>query len=107
MQAIPHGLGRSEEVVRFSQSDGGVSTESKICETGSIAIGIDTVDGSCSDATFIKMDIEGAELDALRGAERTIRSNSPKLAICAYHKPSHLWELPNFALKSIFPVPAS
>ncbi len=36
--------------------------------------------------TYIKMDIEGAELDTLVGAERVIRENRPKLAVCIYHK---------------------
>ncbi len=43
---------------------------------------------------FIKMDIEGAEAAALRGAERTIRRWLPKLAISAYHKPDDLAVLP-------------
>ena len=42
---------------------------------------------------FIKMDIEGAEVKALKGSERTIICNKPNLAICVYHKPEHLFEI--------------
>ena len=46
--------------------------------------------------TFIKMDVEGAELNALKGAENLIRINRPKLAICVYHKPEDILEIPEF-----------
>ena len=46
--------------------------------------------------TFLKMDIEGAELKALEGAKRTILANRPKLAICVYHHFRDLWEIPLF-----------
>lgn len=42
---------------------------------------------------FIKMDIEGAEPQALAGAQRLIARYRPRLAISAYHRPGHLWEL--------------
>jgi len=54
------------------------------------------------DITFIKMDIEGAELDALHGAEQQIRRNKPKLAISLYHKLSDLIEIPKL-VKSYVP----
>lgn len=43
---------------------------------------------------FIKMDIEGAEGKALTGAEHTIRTMKPKLAICLYHSPEDFVRLP-------------
>lgn len=44
--------------------------------------------------TLIKMDIEGAEYDALLGARALIQAHRPGLAICVYHRPQHLWQLP-------------
>lgn len=45
--------------------------------------------------TYIKMDIEGAEPLALRGAAETLRRYHPILAICTYHRSEHLWQIPN------------
>jgi FkbM family methyltransferase len=45
-------------------------------------------------ATYIKMDIEGAEPDALAGARETIGRHRPTLAVCIYHVQDHLWSLP-------------
>ncbi|SDP56272.1 methyltransferase, FkbM family [Paracidovorax cattleyae] len=44
--------------------------------------------------TFIKMDIEGFEIPALRGARGAIRSGLPKMAISAYHRATDLLEIP-------------
>lgn len=48
--------------------------------------------------TFIKMDVEGSELDSLIGAQETIRKFHPKLAICVYHKPWDIIEIPEFIM---------
>ena len=45
---------------------------------------------------FIKMDIEGAELRALKGAERTMRAFRPTLAISAYHREEDLVDIPAY-----------
>jgi FkbM family methyltransferase len=44
--------------------------------------------------SFIKLDVEGAEKEALLGAAAIISRAKPKLAICAYHKPEDIYELP-------------
>jgi FkbM family methyltransferase len=36
---------------------------------------------------LVKMDIEGAEFEALRGAEWSLRTFRPDLALCVYHQP--------------------
>jgi FkbM family methyltransferase len=44
--------------------------------------------------TVIKLDIEGAEPEAIVGAVHTIRDRLPGLAVCLYHRPDHLWTVP-------------
>ena len=57
-------------------------------------IDIITLDSLKVRPTLIKMDIEGAELNALNGSEKTITKYHPKLYICAYHRNEDLFSLP-------------
>ncbi len=43
---------------------------------------------------YIKLDIEGAEPEALRGARGVITGNRPQMAVCIYHRKEHLYEIP-------------
>jgi len=51
------------------------------------------------DVGIIALDIEGAELQALEGAERTIKECRPILAICSYHKISDYIDIPQYIHK--------
>ena len=51
---------------------------------------------------FIKLDIEGAEIEALEGAFKTIKKNKPTMAVCVYHNQSDFITIPKI-LKAIHP----
>lgn len=61
---------------------------------------IETIDYLAKDVQvdYIKMDIEGAEMEALRGARRVIQEDMPQMLISGYHKISDLWEIPEYVL---------
>jgi FkbM family methyltransferase len=93
VEAINAGLYRCKATLRFRDD---ASRGAIFAPDGGIDIKVTTVDDVVGEGrvTFIKMNIEGAELDALEGAEQTIRRWHPKLAISAYHRPSDLWRIP-------------
>lgn len=85
-------IGDEDKVVSFL--DNGTSA-SRIYESGSSLVNMKRLDDIISDeVTLIKMDIEGAEINALRGAEKLIQKYRPKLAISIYHRCEDLWEIP-------------
>lgn len=97
VKAYPLGVFDKKGKVYFSES----GTSSRIIDTaeGMISIETDTIDNmDIKDVSFIKMDIEGAELAALRGAEKTIKKYKPKLAICIYHKPQDMIDIPLYIM---------
>jgi FkbM family methyltransferase len=90
---FPIALGSSRGQVSFDPNGTEIAA---VSSSGSLLVEChrldDLLDGICP--TYIKMDIEGSELDALEGAGATLARCSPVLAICLYHRQSHLWEIP-------------
>lgn len=96
---FPYGLFSRDAIFNFS-TDGDAS---KISLVGETEIQVKTLDSLINvPVTFIKMDIEGAELDAIEGARAMIGKYKPRLAISAYHKADDLWKIPAL-VKSIRP----
>ncbi len=104
---IKKGLYSADGELEFYATDDMNGTLGKNCTNNSIkeksrktVVKVTMVDNVCEfGATFIKMDLEGGEYDALIGAEKTIRKCHPKLAISIYHKPEDIWELPKLILE--------
>jgi len=73
---------------------------SKISTDGNILVNVTNIDSLMKSlgnpsVDLITMDIEGQELDALVGAKRYISEHHPSLGVCTYHRPEHLWQIPN------------
>ena len=95
------GLWATDTTLYFKELGNGCSciTEQKTPN----AIKAVSLDQCVSDkVTFIKMDIEGAELEALKGSKEIIKQYKPKLAISIYHKKEDLTEIPRY-IKSLVP----
>lgn len=88
-----HNLGAwdKKETLYFQKKKGRNSHQA---EDG-IPVQFDSVDNVVKETvTFLKMDIEGAELKALEGARETIIRDTPKLYVCAYHRNEDMFALP-------------
>ena len=73
----------------------GTGTSAHADAAGTATIAVVRIDDLCEEfrPTLIKMDIEGAEQDALDGAMTTIDRDRPDLAISVYHRVHDLWTL--------------
>jgi len=96
----PCGMGKVTTMLRFQ---GGHGEGSQLTESGDLHVQVLALDDVLPNfrPTLIKLDVEGAEPDALYGARKTIHKGTPDLAVCVYHTPAHLWEIPRL-IKELF-----
>ena len=102
INVIPCGTWSERKTLHFNALN---NSDSKIAETGETCIEVMPIDEAVDPSqrvTYIKMDVEGSELESLKGAKRTILKDRPKLAICIYHKPEDMLTLPLY-IKSLVP----
>lgn len=98
----PYGVSDDNKEVHLFGGD----SSSTICDcgegdiTGTVKKLDDILKGE--KVTFIKMDIEGAEVGALKGGSHIIKKQTPKLAICIYHSPEDMLEIP-MQIKELVP----
>lgn len=87
-------VGEKEGVAFFTPLD----ASGMVSDNGQVQIPVSSIDGLIPPvcATYIKMDIEGSEMDALRGGLDIIKRCVPKLAISIYHKHYDLFEIIEF-----------
>jgi len=99
LTTINKGLGSHECVLHFKANG---ESNSYLDDDGDVEIQITTLDEVSKDLRgdiFVKMDIEGSELEALHGAENLIRKKHPIMAICVYHNEEDLIEIPRYIHK--------
>jgi FkbM family methyltransferase len=97
----PCGLYSHTTQLHFSAGQGEASAITPGGETMIQCVSIDeAMHGFCP--SLIKLDVEGAEPDALRGATETIHKHTPFITAGLYHHPFHLWQIP-MLLHSIQP----
>ena len=96
IELIKKGAWSSDAILSF-KNDG---IKSGILETGENKVEVCKIDDVVDKGvTYIKMDIEGAEEQAIIGAAKTIKRDKPKLAIAIYHKKEDIFVLPDLILR--------
>ena len=99
VEMVPFALSDKCETLRFDLNENSPSS-SILNENGTTtveAVSLDSFARSHSvHVDFLKSDIEGSEMELLRGAVKTIRRDTPVCAIALYHKQSDYFDIPNF-----------
>lgn len=87
------GVWKEKTVLSFSDSGGRQST---FIDASKAEVNVDTIDSFAESKaiSYIKMDVEGAELQALEGGKKTICQQHPKLFVAAYHYDADLFRIP-------------
>lgn len=92
-QCLPLGLADAYRILNFNTGSGEGAAISAYGNAHIAVTALDDVLAGCT-VDFIKLDVEGAELQAIQGARKLIQRSRPVLALSLYHCPQDIWELP-------------
>ena len=81
-------LAAQDGIAAFSE---GYGYASKLSAFGQAQVSTRSVDSLDVEPTFIKLHLEGGELDALRGARETLHAHRPIVTATVYHNADGLW----------------
>lgn len=84
----------SSESGEMNFSPGELNEEGRLSSTGSLRVCVVSLDdvvrsGSAKPPTLLKIDVEGAEWDVLRGAEAVLRQYHPLIFLATHNPPVH------------------
>ena len=100
---VPKGVWHQEDTLELLVDPQNRAADSFVMQreaaTGAVKVPLTTIDRLASDLAlprvdFIKMDIEGAETNALRGATAIMARDQPRMSISAYHLPADPVDIP-------------
>lgn len=98
----PYGVGNENGELNFLSNGTGGACYSNEGDSVLKIVSLDDLLYDTDYVTFLKMDIEGAEMNALKGAKKLIQRDKPKLHISIYHRPEDLYSIPLY-IKSLVP----
>lgn len=79
----------------------GLGYASQLCDLGQQLIEVTTIDRLNLAPTFLKLHLEGGELDAIKGGMQTLKQYRPIIAATTYHNCQGLWELPKCLMEML------
>jgi FkbM family methyltransferase len=80
---------------------GGLGFMSQFAQTGRADVLTDTIDEAGLAPGFVKLHLEGGELDALKGGLATFTAARPVLAVTVYHNADGIWRTANWMRKNL------
>ena len=95
---IGDALGSAPGEARFHS---GLGYASQISPIGQNTVTLTTLDALDIQPTFVKLHLEGGELDALRGSLETFRRARPIIAATVYHNADGIWKTPLWLMESL------